>query len=1086
MNFMRFAAVLLLCTTSSVVLAEDDEKWDVNDPPGERFEAVVDTDEGTWMSVSVSPDGGTIVFDLLGDIWSMPISGGEATALTSGLSWDEQPAFSPTGEWIAFTSDAGGGDNLWVMRADGSEARQVSEESFRLLNSPVWTPDGEFVGGRKHFTSARSAGAGEIWIYDAEHGGGGLQLTERPNDQKDLGEPAFSPDGKYLYYSQDTTPGDSFEYNKDSNTQIYQIMRKNLETGETSALVSGPGGAIRPTPSPDGKLLAFVRRVRFESVLFVKDLTSGEERPVYRPLSRDLQEAWAIHGVYPRMDWTPDSESVVLWANGKIHRVDVDSGEASEVPFHARQTHEMYPAQRVAHEVAPDDVDVKLTRWASVSPAGDQVVFQALGHLYVMALPDGEPRRLTRQDDHYEFYPSWSPSGRNIVYVTWDDQDLGAIRSVSSRGGRGKVLTETPGHFSDPRYSPDGEKIVFSWLNGGFLRSPNWAIQPGIYTMDSDGGEVAFVTSTGFEPFFSSDGKRIYSLHYRGNDDRRLVSVNLNGNDAREHFKTSFTGEFRLSPDERWLAFVERFHAYVVPFHPTGASIDVGPKMSSLPVKKVSTDAAEFLQWASDGSALYWSHGPTLFKQDIAAVYAKPEPAISDSGGDSEGDDEQADIEAVEPQTFNLGFSVPADKPSGSVAVVGGTVVTMDGDRVIIDGVVLTDGNRITAVGKRGQVEIPDDAFVLDAEGKTVIPGIVDAHWHGAMGQNQITPEQNWMHYATLALGVTTVHDPSNDNGQVFSASEMQRAGMITGPRIFSTGRILYGATTGFTAEVDSLDDARRHMRRMKELGAFSVKSYNQPRREQRQQVLQAARELDMLVVPEGGSLFQHNMNMVLDGHTDIEHNLPLDKVYDDVYQLWSQSEVGYTPTLVVAYGGLSGEYYWYAKTNVWEHPILSKYVPRTILDPRSRRRETAPDGEWNHIESAATAAKLQDHGVIVTVGAHGQREGLGAHWEMWMFEQGGMTPFEALKAGTIDGARNLGLDNDIGSLTVGKLADLAVIDGDVLSKLRDSDKVTHVMVNGRLYETSSMNEVGLRESERQRFWFEDCPGQAGPDLACN
>src|SRR4029078_12932049 len=136
--------------------------------------------------------------------------------------------------------------------------------------------------------------------------------------------------------------------------------------------------------------------------------------------------------------------------------------------------------------------------------------------------------------------------------------------------------------------------------------------------------------------------------------------------------------------------------------------------------------------------------------------------------------------------------------------------------------------------------------------------------------------------------------------------------------RIFSTGTILYGATTPFTAEINSLEDARGHLRRLKAVGAVSVKSYNQPRREQRQQVIAAARELKMMVVPEGGALFEHNMTMVVDGHTGVEHSIPVGAIYKDVVQLWKSTPVGYTPTLIVGYGGIWGENYWYAKTQVW------------------------------------------------------------------------------------------------------------------------------------------------------------------------
>jgi imidazolonepropionase-like amidohydrolase len=302
----------------------------------------------------------------------------------------------------------------------------------------------------------------------------------------------------------------------------------------------------------------------------------------------------------------------------------------------------------------------------------------------------------------------------------------------------------------------------------------------------------------------------------------------------------------------------------------------------------------------------------------------------------------------------------------------------------------------------------------------------------------------------------------------------MQRAGIVVGPRIYSTGTILYGAKGNFAAVINSLDDALTHLKRLKAGGPISVKSYNQPRREQRQQVIEAARQTNMMVVPEGGSDFPTNMTMVIDGHTGVEHALPVANVYDDVKQLWSQTQVGYTPTFVVAYGGLDGEHYWYAHTDVWKHPILSKYVPRSVLEPRSVRREIAPEEDFNVLNVARAATALQRAGVPINIGAHGQREGLAAHWEIWTLAKGGMTPLEAIRAATLNGAKYLGFDKDIGSLEVGKLADLVIVDADVLADIYKSDRVSQVMLNGRLYDSATMNEVGATPKARKPFFFGD------------
>jgi imidazolonepropionase-like amidohydrolase len=492
-----------------------------------------------------------------------------------------------------------------------------------------------------------------------------------------------------------------------------------------------------------------------------------------------------------------------------------------------------------------------------------------------------------------------------------------------------------------------------------------------------------------------------------------------------------------------------------------GKVITISQKMEALPVRQLDVNAGDYLHWSGNSQALNFSLGDELFRRELKDVFAFVPGASKE-------------LPKADEAGLKIGFSQAADKPAATTVITGARIVTMKGDEVINDGRIVVNGNRIVAIGEANRIAIPAGAVRIDATGKTIIPGIVDVHWHGGMGEGGIIPQQSWINYASLAFGVTTLHDPSNDTAMIFTQSEMQRAGVVVGPRIYSTGTILYGAKANFTAVINSLEDALTHLKRLKAAGAISVKSYNQPRRDQRQQVIEAGRQTGMMVVPEGGALFQHNMTMVIDGHTGVEHALPIANVYEDVKQLWSQTEVGYTPTFVVGYGGLDGEHYWYARNEIWRHPLLSRYVPRSILEPRSVRRETAPDEDFNVFRIARTATELQRTGVPINVGAHGQREGLAAHWEIWTMVKGGMTPLEAIRAATLNGAKYLGMDKDIGSLEVGKLADLAIVDADILADIQKSDHVSQVMLNGRLFDSATMNEVGATPKARKPFFFGD------------
>ncbi len=580
---------------------------------------------------------------------------------------------------------------------------------------------------------------------------------------------------------------------------------------------------------------------------------------------------------------------------------------------------------------------------------------------------------------------------------------------------------------------------------------------------------------SGSDPEFDHTGTRIYVREVR-NEKYTLLSVGvptaaspLPGRDEIEHVRSDNATQIVPSPDGRWVAFEERFRTYVAAFPRTGRPVDVGPAAQTYPVQRVSRDAGYYLHWSGDSRRLHWALGPELFTRDLASSF----PFVA--GG-------QAKAAEPEAKGIPIGFTVKSDLPQGVVALVGARVITMANlaagpiqgtPGVIENATVIVEGNRISAIGPSSAVSVPAGATRIDVKGKTIMPGIIDVHGHLGGESSGLIGQTSWSLAANLAYGVTTSHDPSNDSETVFTNAELVRAGKKVGPRVFSTGTILYGAETPFKAVVESFEDALSHVRRQKALGAISVKSYNQQRRDARQMIVKASRELEILDVPEGGSLLYMNQTHVLDGHTGVEHSLPVPRIYKDTVELFAKSSVGYTPTLIVGYGGLSGEYYWYQHTNVWENERLLKFVPREVVDARSRRRLMAPEGDFNHVLTARGAKQIADAGGSVQLGAHGQLQGLGAHWELWMLQQGGMTPMESLRAATIAGARYLGLDGDIGSLEKGKLADLIVLDRNPLENIRHSESIGLVMMNGRLYDGKTLAEIGATKRPAPRFWWE-------------
>ena len=668
--------------------------------------------------------------------------------------------------------------------------------------------------------------------------------------------------------------------------------------------------------------------------------------------------------------------------------------------------------------------------------------------------------------------PAWSRDGRSIAYVGWNDRKLGRIRVIPAAGGTAREVTPQPGHYAFPTFSPDGRTIAFEKREGGFLTSDLYSANPGIYRVPAAGGAAVLVSKDGAQPQFGASDERIFMVATAAGK-RQLVSTDLNGQAKRVHTTGELVTEYRVSPDGRNLAFRQNYEAYVMPRLPGTQDVAADQKGGPLPVTRVSANGADFIHWSGD--RLHWSTGPIVYTAALPALFASAPPA------------ENAPKFQPPRTGLSLAMEVEADKPSGTVAITGARIVTMarpDGG-IIDDGVILIRGDRIAAVGRRGEVTIPAGARTVDAAGKTIIPGLVDAHAHGPQGQDDVIPQQNWSNHANLAFGTTTIHDPSNRAAEIFAAAELQRAGKILAPRIFSTGEIIYGAKApDVYAEINNLDDALAHVRRLKAQGAMSVKNYNQPRREQRQMVVAAAQREGMEVVPEGGSLFTQDVSLIQDGNSTVEHNIPLRVFYDDLVSFWTQTKVNYTPTLVVAYGGPAGDPYWRQHTDVWKHPLLTRHAPPGILAAQNTRRQMAPEEDYVDDETAREAKKLADRGILVSIGAHGQQAGLGAHWEMWSFVRGGYSPIEALRAGTIVPAMSLGYARDVGSLEPGKLADLVVLDADPTVDIRNSDKVRQVMLGGRLYDAATLNEVGTGTRKRLPYWWEAGAGGNGGNSA--
>ncbi|WP_175596942.1 amidohydrolase family protein [Peristeroidobacter soli] len=1075
MNTMNTCFKLLLSSLLAVP-AFAQSNWNVEDTGQPSYDVEFQVDEGTWMSVTVSPDGKTLVFDLLGDIYSLPAAGGEAKLLFGGAAMQRNPRFSPDGSQLLYISDGGGSDNFWIANADGSNARQVTKETVRLLSTPAWTGDGKSVAGALQFATEDKHHGAELRIYDLR-GGSGRLLVPGPANDEPVNEPQFSRDGRYVYYTEKVTKPSKSRVYVDANHSNLAVMRRDLASGEAQQLIRGFGSAIAPQLSPDDKRIAFVRRVREKTVLFVYDIASGKELPVYEGLDRDEQADYSwIDGYYPQYGWFPDNRHVAIWGKGKLMNVDMDTGQAQEIPFSVRSRHKMTVPPRFTQDLAPKSIKVKAIRQLAYSPDDRVVVFNALGRLW-RKQDDAKPTRLTRAGT-FEFEPAFSHDGRKVAYVDWNDESGSRLMVVGSQGGAPKTIYSTAGVLRTPSFSPDGSRIVFKIDEGDRCLGGREA-KVGLYWIDANGGEPHYAGDPGDAPIFSPDGKRIYFATKSYIDHAviaALESVNLDGFDRRVHAKTldADTSEPRISPDLKWIAFRHRQQYYVTRYRQTGVPVTLAPGDGANPVTQVSDIGGYALTWAGDSKRLHWAVGD----QFVTAAIDENAPANA------------------KPQLQRLaaGLEAPVDSPAGEIAFTNARLITMAGDQVIERGTVVVRGNRIVAVGAADQVTVPSGAKVIDATGKTVMPGLFDMHGHinnCYYTSSGLMPQRQSARYADLAFGVTTNYDPYSLELPAYTQTEMTLTGDMVGPRSIESGLIAFGRIAkvdGGYVPIFSYQDAQDFMARKKALGGTIVKSYRQPMRSQRQMLIKAGREAGVMVDVEGESNFYLDLTAVIDGNTNQQHNLPVATYYDDVVQLFKHGQTPHTPTLIVLNGELLGDNFIYQKQRVWEDPKVRQFVqvvtsgyspvPTPHYAPPYVRGMTTinvADELWDvgFRSVSRSVKKLDDAGVIVNAGSHGHVIGLSLHWEMWLLSQGGMSNMNVLRTATLNGARTHGLDKQMGSLEPGKLADIIVLDRNPLEDIQNSNSVRYTMVNGRLYDANTMNEIGNYNKPRGKFFWE-------------
>lgn len=1045
------------------------------------------TDEGSWLSLDVTPDGDTIVFDLLGDLYTLPISGGKATRISSGLGFDSQPVVSPDGEWIAFVSDRSGSNNLWIARPDGSDARKLSDDKQWGAISPAWMPDS------KSIVVTRRAVKNEFTVFHVD-GGRGVKLHGVTEDDEAWGIGAeVSPDGKYLYFAQGVKSNGPVE-----NYPATQVSRYEFATGEVVQITRGEGGGVRPALSPDGRLLVYGTRDGTRTGLRIRNLQTGADRWLTYPVQRDAQENYRppSRDLLPAYSFTPDGTAIVFNAEGKIWRVEISSGEKTEIPFSADVELDIGPDLTAPYRVPQGPLTATLIHDPVPSPDGSRLVASVLTKLYVMDARDGaEPRRLT-SGDAWEFKPVWSPDGRWIAYVTWSMNEGGQIwRTRSSGRGRPQQLTDIPAFYTDLVYAPDGETL-FALRGNEYMRHQTFSEFTGLgipldlVSLPGDGGEQNVITAArgARNPHFGAEADRVYLF-----DETGLFSVQRDGTGRREEL--TVTGPrgnrldeeppkaemVRISPDGKFaLAFLAK-QVWLMPFVQSGGKVPtVDLRKSVLPVAQLTDIGADFFGWSSDGNSVYWAIGNTFYRRPLDSIeFPRKEDKGEDENKDTNDEDDEEPFVAKDEhesvQKYSFEVVVPRDAPSGSMLLRGANLITMSGattdemNSFLENHDILITNNRIAAIGASGSLPSLEDMETIDVSGKYIVPGFIDTHAHWEFRTGDVLEPHNWTLVANLAYGVTSGLDVQTSYKEYLAYRDFVETGQSIGQRAFMTARGIFGDN-----DFQSYDATLSYLRRYKEhYKTPNIKSYMVGNRKQRQWVVLASQELGLMPTTEGAADQKMNITHAIDGMHGNEHTLPDSPIFKDVVELYARTRTAYTPTLIVQYNAESMREYFFTRTDIHDDPKLRRFYPRNRLDELTERRPGwQRDEQFQFRQAAAQAAKIQRAGGLVGVGGHAELQGLGYHWEMWAFEMGGMTPVEVLRAATIDGARIIGIDQDLGSLEVGKLADMVILDANPLENIRNTEAIDRVLKNGRLYDGDTLDQVWPDPTPLAPFWW--------------
>ncbi|MDX2142603.1 MAG: amidohydrolase family protein [Rhodospirillaceae bacterium] len=966
---------------------------------------------GTNIAAAVSPDGAQIVFDLQGTLWVMPVAGGEAKAITDPLADARQPAWSPDGKAIAFQSFKDGGWHVWTVAPDGTDLKQISSGGFDE-REPAWSPDGAWIA----FSSDRG-GNYDIWVMAADGSEPRVLTTSPANDHS----PTWSPDGKRIAFASD----------RESGKGLYTITFEGVAERLAAPL---EGALAGPSWSPDGNRIAFVETDRTGSRLKVMDASST----VIEAVSKEKEDAFPF-----RAAWLAGDE-VIYTADAAIKRLSLATAKAKprtiafsapiavNPPTYKRKTFDFT-------STAPRPV--KGIRGPVVSPNAKWAAFAALGDIWTadISKTNGKADRVTN-DTALDFDPAWSPDGKLLAYVS-DRSGKTELWLRDLRSQQDHQLTTLDAEVQRPVFSPDGAKIAFfkvlglAGLGGGALHlldvgtgevtqlRPNiWA--PSRVSWSPDGRKLALSALAAASSRFREGWSEFTIIEVEGGQDRRLTphpdkSLAMRGDDGPA-----------WSPDGKSLAYVFEGTLWTLP-------VDGEGNIAGTPTR-LTTELADAPSWTGDSKSILYMATDRLARIDLSGRDPKPRDIHPD-------------------------FTWQAAVPPGRTVIRAGRLFdgVTNSYRDSVD--IVIEGNRIVALEPRSERDAATK--VIDVSDKTVIPGLIESHSHLA------APFGERLGRLWLAMGVTSVRDPGADPYDALERRESWASGQRPGPRQFYAGGLTDGARVyyGFANSVTTPEHLELEMDRSKRLDADMIKTYVRMPDAMQKMIVAKAHDIGIPVSSHeiypaaafGADQVEHLRGTSRRGYSPKQTELGFS--YGDVVDILSKTGMTVTPTM-----GLSGGFTRAVLRDaaVLQHPAYTaifrdneRAASAAIYE---RARSTLPSLDRTVAAMQKAIKQIVDNGGRITAGTDSPfvPYGLSFQVELELYEEAGLTPFQVLQSATSWPAERLGVDAHLGTIAPGKLADLAIIDGDPLARIKDIRNIAGVVANGKYFAREELLEV--------------------------